>query len=76
MKTSARTLKLILSAATLVATTHAVNVSACAACYGQSDSPMAEGMNWGILALLVVVGTVLSGITGFFVFVAKKNCKV
>src|SRR2546426_9364216 len=21
---------------------------ACAACYGQSDSPMAQGMNWGI----------------------------
>jgi len=25
---------------------------ACAACYGQSDAPMAHGMNWGIMSLL------------------------
>ena len=24
---------------------------ACAACYGQSDSPLANGMNWGIFTL-------------------------
>ena len=33
---------------------------ACAACYGASDSPLAEGMTWGILTLLGVVGTVLT----------------
>ena len=46
---------------------------ACAACYGQSDSPMAHGMNWGILSLLVVVVSVLSSIAAFFVFLAKKS---
>ncbi len=46
---------------------------ACAACYGQSDSAMAKGMNWGIASLLVVVVGVLSGITTFFVYVAKRS---
>lgn len=55
---------------------HAVKAPACAACYGQSDSPMAQGMNWGIMVLLVVVGVVLSGIAGFFVFIVKKQRKV
>ena len=43
---------------------------ACSACYGQSDSAMAKGMNWGILSLLGVVVTVLGGIAAFFVFLA------
>jgi uncharacterized membrane protein YidH (DUF202 family) len=46
---------------------------ACTACFGQSDSPMAEGMNWGILSLLVVVVGVLTGIASFFVFIAKRS---
>lgn len=45
---------------------------ACAACYGKSDAPMAQGMNWGIMVLLGVIGMVLTGITGFFVYVAKR----
>lgn len=45
---------------------------ACAACFGKSDSPMAQGMNAGILALLGVVGTVLAGAATFFVFLAKR----
>ena len=46
---------------------------ACSACYGQSDSPMANGLNWGILTLLGVVVTVLAGTAGFFVYLAKKS---
>jgi hypothetical protein len=49
---------------------------ACAACYGKSDSLLAQGMNWGILALLAVVLTVLSGIVAFFVHVAKRTASV
>ena len=45
---------------------------ACAACYGQSDSPMAEGMNWGILSLLGIVLVVLGGIAVSFVSLARK----
>ena len=46
---------------------------ACAACYGQSDSPMAQGMNWGIFSLLAVIVSVLGSIAGFFVFLARKS---
>ena len=49
---------------------------ACAACYGQSDSAMARGFNWGILSLLGVVVMVLGGITTFFVFLGKKSAAV
>ena len=45
---------------------------ACAACYGQSDSPMAQGMNWGIMSLLVVVAVVLGGVATFFVYLARR----
>ena len=45
---------------------------ACAACYGKSDSALAEGMNWGILSLLSVVVFVLGGIASFFVYLAKR----
>jgi hypothetical protein len=45
---------------------------ACAACYGASDSPMANGMNWGILSLLGVVVMVLGSVATFFVFIGKK----
>jgi hypothetical protein len=45
---------------------------ACAACTGQSDSPMAEAMNMGIFTLLAVVGCVLGGIAGFFIYIVKR----
>jgi hypothetical protein len=45
---------------------------ACAACYGQSDSALAKGMNWGIFSLLGVVVFVLGGVTSFFVFLGKR----
>ena len=46
---------------------------ACAACYGQSDSPMAKGMNWGIFSLLGVVVLVLGGVASFFIYLGKKS---
>ena len=46
---------------------------ACAACYGQSDAPMAQGMNWGILSLLGIVMTVLGGVTAFFMHLARRS---
>jgi hypothetical protein len=49
---------------------------ACAACYGASDSPMAKGMNWGILSLLGVVAVVLGSIASFFVFIGKRSAAV
>jgi p-aminobenzoyl-glutamate transporter AbgT len=49
---------------------------ACAACYGQSDSPLASGVTWGILTLLAVVAAVLGSIVTFFVYINKKSASV
>jgi hypothetical protein len=49
------------------------SVLACAACYGQSDSPLAKAMNWGIFTLMGVILCVLGGITMFFVHVGRKS---
>lgn len=57
----------------LVAST--TNVSACAACFGRSDSPLAEGMNWGILTLLVFVVGLWAAVGSFFVFIARRASK-
>jgi len=48
---------------------------ACAACFGKSYSPLAQGMNMGIFALLGVIGTVLAGVAGFFVFLARRSAQ-
>jgi heme/copper-type cytochrome/quinol oxidase subunit 2 len=60
---------LLLAAALLVP----ARALACAACYGQSDSPLAEGMNWGILSLLGVVVCVLGSVATFFVFLGRRS---
>ncbi len=45
---------------------------ACAACFGKSDSKLAEGMNAGIFALMGVIGSVLTAIAGFFWFIVRR----
>ena len=49
---------------------------ACATCYGASDSPLAQGMNWGILTLLGFIGAVLFGIVAFFVHVGRNAARL
>jgi hypothetical protein len=51
-------------------------VQACATCYGASDSPMAQGMNWGIMTLLAVVGCVLGGISSFFIYLGWRSSRM
>mgnify|MGYP001161285169 FL=1 len=51
------------------------NTAACAACYGESDSALAKGMNAGILTLLIIVGGLLMGIVAFFVFIYYRSKK-
>jgi hypothetical protein len=48
------------------------SILACAACFGKSDSNLAQGMNWGIFCLLVVVVGVLATLSAFFIFLAKR----
>ena len=49
-----------------------LDASACAACFGKSDSKLAEGMNAGIFALMGVIGAVLAAIAGFFWFIVRR----
>ena len=49
---------------------------ACATCFGVSDSKLAQGMNWGILSLLAVVGSVLLGIALFFAFIIRRGARL
>jgi len=46
---------------------------ACATCYGESDSNLAVGMNWGILSLMVVAYFVLFSIAGFFGYLMYRS---
>jgi hypothetical protein len=46
---------------------------ACAACYGKTDSPLASGVNWGIMTLLAVVLSVLTVFLVGFVHLVRKG---
>jgi hypothetical protein len=70
------TLKKVFAVAAVFALLPTQNIFACAACYGKSDSPMAWGMNAGIMTLLVVVAGVLCGISGFFVYIIRRSSKI
>ena len=48
-------------------------IFACAACYGASDSPLATGMNYGILTLMCVILSVLSVFVVCFVHIVRKG---
>lgn len=50
----------------------APDASACAACFGASDSKLAQGMNAGIFTLLGVIGGVLLAIAGFFFYLVRR----
>jgi len=65
--------KLICAALAAALACPAQPLFACAMCYGaKTDSPLAAGMNWGIMSLLVVVVFVLSSVASFFIYLAKR----
>lgn len=45
---------------------------ACSVCFGQSDSPMAIGMNMGIFLMLGVTVAVLAGFASFFIYLMRR----
>lgn len=57
----------------LIALTSSPGLQACATCFGRSDSALAEGMNLGILSLLGVILTVLTGFAAFIVYLARRS---
>ncbi len=44
----------------------------CPVCFGQSDSPLAQAINAGVLAMLVVVAGTLGGFATFIVYLARR----
>ena len=73
MKSFRKFLKLILAAVAGALAIAPASLLACAACTGRTDSPLAVGMNWGIVTLLGFVLTVLSCFVIFFVHVARRT---
>ncbi|MSU27252.1 MAG: hypothetical protein CK546_07330 [Pedosphaera sp.] len=67
-----RRLSLLALVALVTLLVSAPDASACAACFGASDSKLAEGMNAGIFALMGVIGSVLFAIAGFFFFIVRR----
>lgn len=49
---------------------------ACAVCYGDKNSAMTHGFNYGILTLLVVTGMVLGGMLAFVITLARRARRV
>lgn len=49
---------------------------ACATCFGVSDSKLAQGMNWGILSLLFVIGSVLAAVALFFIYIIRRSARL
>jgi heme/copper-type cytochrome/quinol oxidase subunit 2 len=45
---------------------------ACPVCFGQSDAPMAQAMNMGIMLMLVVVVAVLGAFASFIVSLVRR----
>jgi hypothetical protein len=45
---------------------------ACPVCFGQSDAPMAQAMNKGIMLMLVVIVAVLGGFASFIVTLVRR----
>lgn len=50
----------------------AQRAAACAACFGKSDAPLAEGMNAGIFVMLGFVILAWIAFGSFFVFIARR----
>ena len=48
-------------------------LAACAACFGKTDAPLAQGMNAGILVMLAFVVGAWIAFGSFFVFIARRS---
>ena len=51
------------------------NLFGCATCFGDPSAPATQGMNWAIITLLGVTGSVLGGVIHTIVTISKKTKK-
>jgi heme/copper-type cytochrome/quinol oxidase subunit 2 len=61
--------------AMLVLANSSMEALGCATCFGQSDSPLAHGMNMAIMTLLGVILTVMALIVAFFIHIARRSAR-
>ncbi|MQA30008.1 MAG: hypothetical protein GEU82_09240 [Luteitalea sp.] len=45
---------------------------ACPVCFGQSDSPLANAINMGVIMMLGVVAVVLGSFASFFIYLNRR----
>ena len=45
---------------------------ACPVCFGESDAPLAQAINTGVIAMLVVVAGMLGSFATFIVYLARR----
>ena len=48
-------------------------VVACTVCFGQSDSPLAQGANMGVFFMLGVTVLMLTAFAGFFIYLIRRQ---
>ena len=46
---------------------------ACSVCFGQSDSPLAQGTNMGIFFMLGVTGVMLAAFASFIIYLNRRK---
>ncbi len=46
---------------------------ACSVCFGQSDSPLAQGTNMAIFFMLGVTAVMLASFAGFFIYLVRRK---
>jgi len=46
---------------------------ACSVCFGQSDSPLAKGTNWGVFFMLAVTTVMLAAFATFFIYLIRRE---
>jgi heme/copper-type cytochrome/quinol oxidase subunit 2 len=47
--------------------------SACPSCYGQAEGPVIDGMNNAIMAMIGIIGFVLSGFVAMFIRIGRRT---
>lgn len=56
----------------LIALFNPASALACGSCYGAADTPATNGMNFAILSMLGITGSVLAALTSFFLYLRKR----
>jgi hypothetical protein len=65
-----------IAAAVVLFALQAGTASACSVCMGAAESPLKQGLAWGVFTLLAVVMSVLGAFTVFFIHLARRAALV